>query len=156
MLLTKISLTSSVSRSPSLQFFVRSSWISSSDSQSFCRRPKKLYLSWVRFVVAVTLVFSNSQNSQTLCQRFVFHGFCKRSIFGLLFRVAIIIAISAYYSCLSFVISCVCGVFVFPPSQFFVVDLSRLFISFIFFRPTGCVVGCFRYFWNWKGYFGPK
>ena len=65
----KMSLTNSDSSSPNLQFFANSDsvlWNFSKKSFSFCLRSKKLNLSYVRFVVTVKVVLSNSQNSAKL------------------------------------------------------------------------------------------
>ena len=79
----KMSLTNSDSSSPSLQFFANSdsvSWNFSKDSFSFCLRPKKLNLSFVRFLVTVKVVFSNSQNSAKFMSSILFPGFlCEKN-----------------------------------------------------------------------------
>ena len=77
-----MSLTSSDSSSPSLQFFANSnsiSWNFSKDSFSFCLRPKNLNFSYVRFVVTVKVVLSISQTSAKLISSILFPGFlCEK------------------------------------------------------------------------------
>ena len=78
----KMSLTNSDSSSPSVQFFANSdsvSWNFSKDSFSFCIWQKNLNLSYVRFVVTVKLVLSNSQNSAKLISSVFFPEFlCEK------------------------------------------------------------------------------
>ena len=78
MFVMKMSLTSSDSSSPSLQFFASSeriSWNFSKGSCSFCLQPKNLNLSYGRFVVIVKVVFNSSQNSAKLISRILLPGF---------------------------------------------------------------------------------